>query len=254
MPGMRKGGATEVFRSEPGQPPASFSGPMEAPTAVRLLILSDIRFLREGLADLLSRESGFVISGIAATLDETINTYRYAPPQITLIDAALPDGLAVTRSLSGLYPNTPIVALALAETRADVLAWAQAGISGYIPRTAALLDLVGFLGDIVRGEQVCSTRIAGGLLRWIARATRTGDIAVPGRPHELTAREAQVVRLICSGLSNKEISRRLNVGLSTTKSHVHNLLAKLELQRRGQVANWSRERPWVLRKEPPELG
>jgi len=115
-------------------------------------------------------------------------------------------------------------------------------VSGYVPRTAALNELVGFLQSIVRGEQMCSTRIAGGLLRWISTSSRAGNrSAAQPRSAALTAREEQIVRLLSSGLSNKEISRRLNIGLATTKSHVHNLLTKLELQRRGEVARWSRD-------------
>jgi two-component system nitrate/nitrite response regulator NarL len=139
------------------------------------------------------------------------------------------------------------VALGLAETTDDVIAWAEAGIAGYVPRTAAMADLVACLHDIVRGEQACSRRVAAGLLRRISADARFSPIGrfspdARSREPELTAREEQIVLLLCAGLSNKEISRRLNIGLATTKSHVHNLLAKLELDRRGQVVRWSRER------------
>ena len=93
----------------------------------------------------------------------------------------------------------------------------------------------------MRGEQACSTRIASSLLRWVSRASHANGASSPATPgSELTAREEQIAGLICAGLSNKEISRDLNIGLATTKSHVHNLLGKLELRRRGQLAHWSR--------------
>jgi two-component system, NarL family, nitrate/nitrite response regulator NarL len=218
----------------------------EAPR--KLLILSHIRFLREGLAEILARDGAFAIAGIAADLEEALAVSHVAQPQITLIDAALPSGLAAARSLGKLSPHMPIVVLALEETQADVIAWAEAGISGYIPRTAALEDLAASLRHILRGEQACSTLVAGSLLRRISIASRGGE----ARPHAtspaLTPREEQVIRLICSGLSNKEIARRLNIGLGTTKSHVHNLLAKLELERRGQVIRWSCDHDWALRE------
>jgi two-component system, NarL family, nitrate/nitrite response regulator NarL len=217
----------------------------------RLLIVSDIRFLREGLAEILARDDVFVITGMAAGLDEALAQWRANEPQIVLLDATLPDGLRVARHLRALSPNVPIVALALAETEAEVIAWAEAGISGYVPRSAGLGDLVKYLRDIVHGEQICATRVAAGLLRWISAYARAGSEARPrGKLPVLTAREDQVVQLISSGLSNKEISRRLNIGLATTKSHVHNLLAKLELERRGQVVRWSRDHPGVLRDNP----
>ena len=119
----------------------------------RLLILSDIRFLREALADVLARDGTFTISGIAANLNEALALSRAVSPQVTLIDAALPDGLAAARNLGELGLQNPVVALALAETESGVIAWAEAGVSGYVPRTAALNELVGFLQSIVRGEQ-----------------------------------------------------------------------------------------------------
>jgi DNA-binding NarL/FixJ family response regulator len=208
----------------------------------RLLILSDIRFLREALADVLARDGIFAVCGTAADLEEALALSRVVLPQLTLIDAAFPDGLGAARSLTELGPQNPVVALALTETESDVIAWAEAGASGYVPRTAALNELVGYLHSIVRGEQACSTRIAGGLLRWISSASRGSNrrSSQPKLP-TLTAREGQIAELVSNGLSNKEIARRLNIGLATTKSHVHNLLSKLELQRRGEVARWSRD-------------
>jgi len=241
MYGVRSKNFANGLRSMPEANPETLASlPCGAPW--RLLILSDIRFLRESLADVLARDGTFAISGIAANLDEALALSRAISPQVTLIDAALPDGLAAARSLGELGVQNPVVALALAETESDVIAWAEAGASGYVPRTTALNELVGFLQSIVRGEQMCSTRIAGGLLRWISSSSRAGN-RPPAQPRlpALTAREEQIIRLLSNGLSNKEISRRLNIGLATTKSHVHNLLTKLELQRRGEVARWSRD-------------
>src|SRR6266851_8506599 len=207
-----------------------------------LLIISDIRFLREGLAEVLARDGAFAVVGTAADLEDAIEIARVRRPQVMLLDAVFPNGLAAARTLGDINPQVPIVALALAETEDDVIAWAEAGISGYVPRTAALADLVGLLREVVRGEQPCSARVTAGLLRRISTASRAGSDARAGaKEPALTAREAQVVRLLCAGLSNKEIARRLNISLATTKSHIHNLLAKLELERRGQVVRWSRE-------------
>jgi two-component system, NarL family, nitrate/nitrite response regulator NarL len=218
-------------------------------SAYRLMILSDIRFLREGLAEILARDGAFAVVGIAGDLDQALALSGSARPQIILIDAALPDGLVAARSLGHASLGVPLVAIALAETETDVIAWAEAGISGYVPRSAGLGDLAQCLSAIVRGEQFCSTRVASGLLRWIATTARDGGPRPRARPPVLTAREEQVVRLICTGLSNKEISRLLNIGLATTKSHVHNLLAKLELERRAQIVRWSRDNGIPFRNE-----
>jgi two-component system nitrate/nitrite response regulator NarL len=221
--------------------PAKLLTEPERPT--NLLILSDIRFLREGLADVFGREDVFETIS-AADLGEAIVVIHAGMPDLVLIDAALPDGIAAVGRLRSLAPKIRIIALAVAETEAEVIAWAEAGACGYVPRSAALADLVGFLSGIMRGEQTCSTRVAAGLLRWIADGPRVGTATARVRP-ALTAREEEIASLIGSGLSNKEIARRLKICLATTKSHVHNILEKLELERRGQVSCWLRENPRI---------
>jgi DNA-binding NarL/FixJ family response regulator len=211
----------------------------EAPR--NLLILSDIRFLREGLAAVLARDSAFVIVGIVADLREALAAAVAHPPPLILIDAALPEGLGTVARLRQLAPLSQIVALALSETEAEVIAWAEAGVCGYVPRSTALSELANFLDKIMRREQVCSTRVAAGLLRWIAEGPRAaGPKVAPAEARALTAREDQVVRLVAAGLSNKEIARHLDIGLATIKSHVHNVLGKLTLERRSQLAGWVR--------------
>src|SRR5262249_1490812 len=120
--------------------------------------------------------------------------------------------------------------------------WAEAGVIGYIPGTAALSDLARLLVDIHSGEQICSGRVAAGLLRRIARTAGQGTVRnAHFRVPVLTKRERQAAGLIRSGLSDKEIARRLNISLATTKSHVHNLLGKLNVRRRSQVADHLRQ-------------
>jgi DNA-binding NarL/FixJ family response regulator len=212
-----------------------------------LIILSDIRFLREGLASVLSSDGTFSICCAAATLAEALPAAAAMPPPTVLIDAALPEGLGAVARLREFAPTAQIVVLAVSETEADVIAWAQAGVCGYIPRSTALGDFTESLQKIMRREQVCSDRIAAGLLRWIASESRALAKATIGDAMALTSREEQVVRLLAAGLSNKEIARRLEIGLATVKSHVHNVLGKLTLERRGQIAPW-------MRAHEPSLG
>jgi two-component system nitrate/nitrite response regulator NarL len=131
----------------------------------------------------------------------------------------------------------------MAETEENVIKWGEAGVASYIPRTATLADVVAALGNTMRGEQSCSARISATLLHRLAEhpaQSRRADQSF------LTAREVEIVQLLAMGLSNKEIARRLHIGLTTTKSHVHNLLTKLELPRRGHAANWLRQHAITL--------
>jgi len=211
------------------------------------LIVSDIRILREGLAEVLARDSAFLIVGVAAGLEEALAAAASQPPQIILIDAALPEGTGTVARLRERAAGVQIIVFALSETEDAVITWAEAGVCGYVPRSAALSELVDFIDCILRGEQMCSKRIAAGLLRRIAAgppSPRRG--AARDSTIVLTPREEEVVHCLGAGLSNKEIARRLNIGLATTKSHVHNVLSKLMLERRSQVARWMRSNPLKL--------
>jgi len=206
-----------------------------------VLIVSDIRILREGLAEVLASDSAFLVVGVAEGLEEALSVVALKPAHIILIDAALPEGISAVARLRGLSAGAQIIAFALSETEDAVIRWAEAGVCGYVPRSAALSELVDFIDCILRGEQMCSRRIAAGLLRRIAAAPpHPGRQAAHEQPVALTPREAEIVQCLGAGLSNKEIARHLNIGLATTKSHVHNVLGKLMLERRSQVARWSR--------------
>jgi DNA-binding NarL/FixJ family response regulator len=220
----------------------------------KFLIVSGIRFLSEGLAEILAREPWIEISGVSASVSDAISTSRALLPDFILLDAALDGGLAAVAQFRDVVSRVRVVALAIAETEQDVVSWAEAGAAGYIPRTAALADLAQLLIGINDGRQPCSSRVVFGLLRRLgAGGGRVRDESHSVFP--LTGRERQITELIRAGLSNKEIARRLNIGLSTTKSHVHNLLGKLSLQRRGQVAAWTRghSQPAAGRAGTPSL-
>lgn len=203
-----------------------------------LLILSDIRFVREGLTEVLGRDGAFRIAGAAADIDQACSLARSVPPRVILIDTSVPDGVTAVRRLRECAADAKIVAFALRETESEVISWAQAGIHGYIPRDTPITTLVELLNSIVRGEQTCRSNIASGMLRWIAQHAADFRRAVPtDPPNALTTREEEVADLMGASLTNKEIARRLGISLATTKSHVHSILAKLGVRRRALAAD-----------------
>jgi two-component system, NarL family, nitrate/nitrite response regulator NarL len=197
------GADSSARRDDEGRP-----GGAEGDQAPRsILVLSDIRFFREGLAEVLQRDGAFAIVGLAADVDEALAAAAHASPQIILVDASLPDGLAAVPRLCTLTPRPQVVALALMETETAVIAWAEAGVSGYVPRGTGLIELVSLLQGIMRGEQTCSRTIAASLLRRVGLAPRQMAPQVSSdAPSSLTFREQQVTQLISVGLSNKEIA------------------------------------------------
>jgi two-component system nitrate/nitrite response regulator NarL len=197
----------------------------------RTLVVSTVRFLRESLVEILGRTAQPPICMQAATLMQAIDCASASTLGIILLDTAFPGGTRTAARIAAAAPGAKLIAVGISETEEDVLAWAEAGIAGYVPNTASLDELISLIDEIGRGGQTCPSNIAGSLLR---RVATSGRIA-PAPLAALTRREIEILRLVGAGLSNKDIARRLNISLGTTKSHVHNLLGKLSLQRRAEV-------------------
>ena len=208
---------------------------------LRILVVWGVRFLGEGLAELLERDPFVAVVGLCTDLSEAVALTPVMQPDVILLDARIPEAAVAVRRALDIAPGMRIVASGVRETEDDILAWAEAGVIGYIPGTAALGDFTRLVKDIHAGEQDCSSRVAAGLLRQVGLIARRGTSpTIRLLAPSLTKREWQVAELIRSGLSDKEIARRLNISLATTKSHVHNLLGKLSVRRRNQVADYVR--------------
>jgi len=217
----------------------SFSTPA---AGLKILVISDVRFLGEGLTQALGGDSAVAEFHHAADLADAIGRLPELHPDIVLLDAGFSGGLSSIDRILNVAPLVKVVVFAVAETADSIVSWVEAGVAGYIPRTTALADVVQLLSAIMRDEQTCSASVTAGLMRRLRRiAASTRGAGESRASPALTYREMQVAELICAGLSNKDIARRLNIGVATTKSHVHNLLGKLNLQRRSQVAPWIRE-------------
>jgi DNA-binding NarL/FixJ family response regulator len=199
----------------------------------RLFILSDIRLLREGLALALSHQATVNVVG-SSDLSASPTRIAELRPDVLLLDAARPGGLDACFPLGQILPDMKIVAFAVAEVDREIIACAEAGISGYVSRTGSAEDVVAAVHRAIRGELLCSPRTAALLFSRVAafspkRDTTAGD-------DMLTRREYEIITLVEKGLSNKEIARFLRIGNATVKNHVHSILTKLKVRRRGEAA------------------
>ena len=207
--------------------------------ALTLVIASEVRFSRESLGAVLGSGPNISVLGYGANLGQTMRLSRELRPDMILLDVAMRDGPSAVRRLREARAGLLIVAFAISESVETVLAWAEAGVAGYIPNTASTSELQALIAEIGAGRQTCSPLVAAGLLKRIA-ATASGMPRQVTGSDTLTPRELEIVSLISAGLSNKEIARHLGIGLTTTKSHVHNVLGKLNVHRRGRVGTWMR--------------
>jgi len=233
---MREGGRLWT------QPPRWTTVPLPSRDARRLRIaaVSAVRFTREVLEEILERDPLMSVVRLCADLPELAAMSPALETDLVLFDTRVPDGVTAVRRALDIAPGLRIVAFALRETEEEIVIWAEAGVIGYVSSTVAQADLVRLVMEIHSGEQICSGRVAAGLLRRIALSAgprRNAAFSIPA----LTRRERQAAELIRTGLSDKEIARRLNISLATTKSHVHNLLSKPNVRRRSEVADRWRE-------------
>jgi two-component system, NarL family, nitrate/nitrite response regulator NarL len=197
---------------------------------IRIALIGDVRLNREGVAALLSRD-GRVEVTTAAALTEGVPEGAPAVDVIVVHTVEHADPEAIHDVVDGA--GAPVVALGAPDQDEDVIAFAELGILGFVEREAELDELVACIECAARGEASFPPRIATTLLRRVSSvASRRGA----AQPSSLTARERQIVALIAEGLSNKEIGTRLFIEVATVKNHVHNILEKLQVHRRGEAA------------------
>jgi len=217
--------STSVSWSLEAQPRACCGKP-------RVFLISDVRLYREGLAQGLAACEGVSLVGSGSTTD-TIDVIALAQPDVAVLGAELGPTLDLPRRLRERVPTLRTIAIAASTSEHDLLAWAEAGASAYAGPDCSLADLVAIVHQVVRGELVCPPRLTALLFSRVAAlsAAQTREPAASN----LTLREREIIPLLEEGLSNKEIARRLHIGSATVKNHVHNILEKLQVRRRGEI-------------------
>jgi two-component system, NarL family, nitrate/nitrite response regulator NarL len=202
------------------------------PDVTRVVVAADVGFYREGLAFVLPRY-GFDVVGTAATGHDAVAATVALAPDVTLLDMAMSSSLGVLQAIAQHAPRVARVALGVSDEERAVLGCIEAGATAYVTRDATLADVVDTIRRAIRGESLASPRIVGILMRRAALAAQRSD---PPPVESLTAREIEVIRLIDEGLSNRAIAARLCIEVTTVKNHVHNILEKLSVHRRGEAA------------------
>jgi two-component system, NarL family, nitrate/nitrite response regulator NarL len=197
-------------------------------------VCGGVRLYRDGVAEVLGQRPEVRVVAVYADAEEAMAHLSSVDPDVVLVDGTAPDSLATIQAIVRAAPEARTVTIALPENEETVLAHAEAGASGYVGRESSVEELVTVLSSAVRGEMLCSPRIAGSLVRRVAvLASERGRSSATAR---LTRREREIVRLIDAGLSNKQIAVQLSIELATVKNHVHHILEKLDVGRRAEAA------------------
>ncbi|MGQ0643061.1 MAG: response regulator transcription factor [Gemmatimonadaceae bacterium] len=209
----------------------------------RLLILSDMRIVREGLAFALTERSRTWNVTAVATLRALLTDLAAESAGVVLLDMSMTNALACARSISLEAPGSAVVGFAAENADATLIACVECGIVGFVPREGSLSDLVSTIEGALCGEAKLSPSLTITLMRRLASLERQRVLTDTNT--NLTQREEEILAMLGEGLSNKEIAARLNIEVATVKNHVHNILSKTQLRRRSEAAALLHRRPRV---------
>jgi len=206
---------------------------------ISIALIEDNRLVREGVAALLNQMPDLRV--VAAGSGGDTSLLKHVNPQVVLLDLGLRNGdsLRVAEKVKKDFPESKVIVMDLLPVHEDIVEFVNAGVSGFIMKDATLDELVHTIRSVVKGLHVLPPQMTGTLFSAIARTA-----VARGRPKALdavrmTPREREVINLIAGGLGNKEIAGRLRIATHTVKSHVRNIMEKLMLHTRLQIAAYA---------------
>ncbi len=206
---------------------------------IKILLIEDNRLLRDGIALMLKKESDMHVVATIGNGENILLMLSKLNTNIVLLDLGLrsQNSLQIVKLIKKNFLDTKIIVMDLVPLQADVFEFIQAGVSGFILKDANITEFYKTIRSVFHGAHVLPPNLTGSLFSQIVEHAVNGF-----KPTEIiesvrmTKRERQVVELIADGSTNKEIAQKLHLSTYTVKSHVHNILEKLALHTRVQIA------------------
>ena len=208
------------------------------PDRIRVVILEDNRLVREGLAAILAAQARFTVIAAVGSATEGLLAIEQQHPDVVLLDAGLAERRRsrTVEVIRATAVHTRVIVMDLLPTHQDVIQFIKAGVSGFIMKDASVEEFVATIGTVAGGASVVPAALSGTLLSHIAHEAVTRRLPGVSDAVRMTKREREIMDLIAEGLSNKAIAKHVGVSMNTVKSHVHNILEKLALHSRLQIA------------------
>jgi two-component system nitrate/nitrite response regulator NarL len=212
---------------------------MNSPEPTTLIVIDDHPLFRRGVADLIGMQPSLRLVGAAASGEEGIALVAEHAPDLVLLDLNMRgmDGLETLQRIKASGCDARVIMLTVSDNETDVVAALRAGADGYLLKDMEPEEILQQLTDAAGGRLAVSPR----LTELLARALRQDPHPRDPESAQLTEREAQILRLVSAGKSNKMIARTLDITEGTVKVHVKNLLKKLNLRSRVEAAVWAVE-------------
>ncbi len=211
----------------------------EEPFMIRILLVDDQQLLRQGIKLLLELEPGLQVVGEANNGQEALELFERLKPDVTLMDIRMPvlDGVAATQQLRQRWPDSKIIILTTFDDETYVFEGLRAGALGYLLKDVSSQELAQAIRTVNAGGALIEPSVARKVLAEFSR------LAAPAAPRSkedsqieaLSERELEILRLVASGLSNRQIAERLFLAEGTVKNYISTIFQKLGVQDRTQA-------------------
>jgi DNA-binding NarL/FixJ family response regulator len=211
---------------------------------IKLLLIEDNRLLREGLAALLKKQPDMIVVETVGNGENILKIMNKHNPGIILLDLGLRNrsSMILVKLLKKNFNSVKIIMMDLIPVQADVFEFVQQGVSGFILKDATITEFLKTIRSVAKGFQVLPPNLTGSLFSQIVdHAISRSNTSELMESVRMTKRERQVIELIAEGNTNKEIAQVLHLSTYTVKSHVHNILEKLALSTRVQIAKYAHD-------------
>lgn len=209
---------------------------------ISILVIEDNRLLRDGLSSMIREQKDLKILAAFGDCAKALQFIRKSQPGIVLLDLGLrnQNSLELVKILKKDFKKIKVIVMDLVPLQEDVLIFVQAGVSGFILKDATVKDFLHTIRSVAGGAKVLPPPLTESLFSQIVdkAVTELGTSEIIGSV-KMTGRERQVIDLVADGLTNKEIAQKLHLSTYTIKSHIHNILEKLALHTRVQIAKYA---------------
>lgn len=206
---------------------------------IRILLIEDNSILRDGIMVMIKKQADMYVVATVDNDDRILTMLGKHNPDIVLLDLGLQgkSGLQIVKLIKKDFPETKLIVMNIVPMQADVLDFIKEGVSGFILNEAHIADFYKTIRAVSRGAKVLPPNLTGSLFTQVVKHIAPElTPSIFAKTVKMTTRELQVVELIAEGSTNKEIAQKLNLSTYTVKSHVHNILEKLSVQTRVQIA------------------
>jgi DNA-binding NarL/FixJ family response regulator len=210
---------------------------------IRILVIEDNRVLCDGITAMLNGQADMHVAATIRSGNNVLLKASQTKPHMILMDVGLKNfkESSVVELLRKKMPEAKVIGMGFVPSQSDIVEFVEAGASGFILKDATVKEFLGTIRSVAQGVKVLPPSLTGSLFSHViefALKKRNGKMTNAVR---MTKREREIIVLIADGLSNKEIAQQLNIATHTVKSHVHNIMEKLALHSRLQIAKYTRE-------------